>query len=382
MRSTVLDTSLQVLHGLYASVFAAPWLRLLGAKVGPGTEVSTAEGVIPHLLELGEGSFIADGALLGDEEQRSGWMRLRGTRIGNRSFVGNGAYVPDGSAFPDDVLLGVQSSAPPNGALLSGQTWLGSPPLLLPARETIALPDPALTFRPSLGRRLVRGAIEAVRIVLPMSFVISAGYVLVYRLMETVDPEDWTGSARAVVAASLLYALVSFGLVCCLKWLLVGRYTPRHAPMWTLFVWLSEAVTVAYESLAVPVLLDHLKGTPLLPWALRCLGAKIGRGVWLNTTDLTEFDCVEIGDHAELNAFSGPQTHLFEDRIMRIGRVRIGEGSTLGVRTTVLYDATVGADCRLGPLTLVAKGEHLPPKTGWTGSPASPTPAPPGPLSG
>jgi non-ribosomal peptide synthetase-like protein len=219
--------------------------------------------------------------------------------------------------------------------------------------------------------------IEAVRIVFPISFVISAGYVLVYRLMDIVDPNDWTGSALAVAAASLLYALVSFGLVCALKWLLVGRYTPRQAPMWTLFVWLSEAVTVVYESLAVPALLNHLKGTPLLPWAFRCLGAKIGRGVWLNTTDLTEFDCVEIGDHAELNAFSGPQTHLFEDRIMRIGRVKIGAGSTLGVRTTVLYDASVGAHCRLGPLTLVTKGEHLPAETRWTGSPASPTPATP-----
>jgi non-ribosomal peptide synthetase-like protein len=380
VRSTVLDTSLQVLHGLYASVFAAPWLRLLGAKVGKGTEVSTAEGVIPHLLELGHGAFIADGALLGDEEQRCGWMRLKGTTIGNRSFVGNGAYVPDGTVFPDDVLLGVQSAAPPNESLQPQQTWMGSPPLLLPARETIALPDAALTFQPSNARRLIRAAIEAVRIVLPMSFVISAGYVMVYQLLDVMDSDDRIGTAMAITAASVLYATGSFLLVCALKWLLVGRYKPRQAPMWTLFVWLSEAVTVVYESLAVPVLLDHLKGTPFLPWALRCLGARIGEGVWMNTTDLTEFDCVEIGDHAELNAHSGPQTHLFEDRIMRIGRVKIGAGATLGVRTTVLYDSSIGTHCRLGPLTLIAKGEQLPPETRWSGSPATASrmrPAPP-----
>ena len=57
---------------------------------------------------------------------------------------------------------------------------------------------------------------------------------------------------------------------------------------------------------------------------------------------------------------------------MRIGLVTIGPGATLGVRTTVLYDSSVGAYCRLGPLTLVAKGEHLPEGTLWTGSPASP----------
>jgi non-ribosomal peptide synthetase-like protein len=370
VRSTVLDTSLQVLHGLYASVFAAPWLRLLGARVGRDTEISTAEGVIPHLLELGEGSFIADGALLGDEEQRCGWMRLEGTRVGNRSFIGNGAYVPDGTVFPDDVLLGVQSSAPPNGLIAPGQTWTGSPPVLLPAREAVVLPDASLTFAPPHWRRLVRATIESLRIVMPMAFVISAGYAMVYWLMDFSETGEWFNPAVAAMGAGLLYALGSFGLVCALKWLLVGRYGPRQAPMWTLFVWLSEAVTVVYESVAVPVLLDHLKGTPFLPWALRCLGVKIGRGVWLNTTDLTEFDCVEIGDHAELNAHSGPQTHLFEDRVMKIGCVKIGSGATLGVRTTVLYDTSIGTHCRLGPLTLIAKGEQIPDRTRWCGSPA------------
>ncbi|NBV87546.1 MAG: peptide synthetase, partial [Verrucomicrobia bacterium] len=327
--STVLDTSLQILHGLYASLYAPTWLRLLGAKIGRGAEISTAEGVIPSLLHLGEGSFIADGALLGDEEQRNGWMTVQGTSIGNRSFVGNSAYVPDGAVFPDDLLLGVQSSAPPNRQLRSGQTWMGAPAMLLPARESIETPDASLTFHPPLWRRVVRGVIEAIRIVLPMAFIIASGYVIVFKVMEYAEEGEWGLSLLTSAICGLAYCAGSFLFVLALKWILIGRYTPLKAPMWTLFVWLSEAVTVAYESLAVPSLLDPLRGTPFLPWALRLFGVKIGRGVWLNTTDITEFDCVEIGDFAELNAHSGPQTHLFEDRVMRIGKVRIGAGATL-----------------------------------------------------
>ena len=104
----------------------------------------------------------------------------------------------------------------------------------------------------------------------------------------------------------------------------------------------------------------------------RLLGAKIGRGVFLNTTDLTEFDCVAIGREAELNAGCGPQTHLFEDRVMKIGQVDIGAQATIGPRCTVLYNARVGAGARLGPLTLVAKGETIPPQTRWEGTPATP----------
>jgi non-ribosomal peptide synthetase-like protein len=125
-----------------------------------------------------------------------------------------------------------------------------------------------------------------------------------------------------------------------------------------------------YESLAAPNFLDILRGTPMLPWALRLLGARIGKGVYMNTTDMTEFDCVSIGDEAELNAWCGPQTHLFEDRVMKIGRIDIGARVTVGPRGTILYDTRIGDDARLGPLTLVAKGERLPEATRWEGSPA------------
>jgi carbonic anhydrase/acetyltransferase-like protein (isoleucine patch superfamily) len=57
---------------------------------------------------------------------------------------------------------------------------------------------------------------------------------------------------------------------------------------------------------------------------------------------------------------------------MKIGVVEIGARVTVGTRTTVLYDAYVGDDVRLGPLTTIAKGERLPARTQWEGSPAAP----------
>ncbi len=368
----LLDSSLNVLHGLYASVYAPLWLRSLGVKVGRHAEVSTAEGMVPDLLKLGDDCFIADGALLGDEEQRGGWMILKPTEIGNRSFVGNGSYVPDGACVPDDVLIGVQTRTPDNGELQSGQTWMGSPPVRLPARERLPGFPEALTFRPSPLRRLGRAVVEGLRVVLPLALVIASGYLIVVLVMPLTEEAGWgIPVAVALSIAGSVYGLVSFLLVVALKWILVGRYRPRAAPMWTPFVWTSEAVTNLYESLAVPNFLNVLRGTPMLPWAMGLLGVRIGRGVYLNTTDLTEFDCIRIGDEAELNAWSGPQTHLFEDRVMKIGTIEIGAQVTVGVRTIILYDTCVGQGVRLGPLTLVAKGESLPAATRWEGSPAT-----------
>lgn len=368
----VLDSSLIILHGLYASVFAAAWFRLMGASIGRDAEISTATSIVPDLLRLGDDSFIADGVLLGDEEQRGGWFLLAPTTIGNRSFVGNGAYVPDGATVPDDVLIGVHTRTPDDDVLAAGQTWMGSPALLLPAREPPAGYPAELTFRPTPLRRLGRGTVEALRIVLPMALIISAGYLIIHQVMPLAEEQRWWAVIGALALAGCIYGLGSLLLVVLVKWLLVSRYRPSAAPMWTPFVWLSEAVTNLYESLAVPNLLNFLRATPLLPLALRLLGARIGRRTFLDTTDLTEFDCVHIGDDSELNARCGPQTHLFEDRVMKIGRVQIGARVTVGPGSTILYNTLIGDDVQLGPLTLVAKGERLPAGTCWEGSPAGP----------
>ena len=79
-----------------------------------------------------------------------------------------------------------------------------------------------------------------------------------------------------------------------------------------------------------------------------------------------------VGAHSELNALCCPQTHLFEDRVMKIDEVVIGERVTMGARCTVLYSAEVGNGVQLGPMTLVMKGESLPAGTRWHGAPAAP----------
>lgn len=370
------EASLQLLRGLYATVYAPVWLRLLGARVGKNAEVSTAIGMVPDLLTLGDESFIADAVMLGDEEIRDGWMTLMPTQIGTRSFVGNGAYVPDGTHLPDGVLIGVQSTVPDQARLQPGQTWFGAPPISLPVREQLTGFGEAQTFRPSLARRLARGLIEGLRIVLPLALTIGVGYMIVLDVIDVAERDGLGAGMAALTLAGLLYGVGCFVFVVLLKWLLIGRYRPHAAPMWSLFVWLSEAVTSLYESIAVPNVLNFLRGTPWLPVLLRLLGVKIGAGVYLDSTDITEFDCVSIGDQAELNGFCGPQTHLFEDRIMKIGRVDLGARCTLQARSIVLYGARVGEDVRLGPLTLVMKGESIPAATDWTGSPAMPVQTP------
>ncbi|MGZ8257644.1 MAG: Pls/PosA family non-ribosomal peptide synthetase, partial [Methylotenera sp.] len=366
------ESSLNILHGVYATLYAPLWYRLLGAKIGRDAEISTAQGVVPDLLTLGDECFIADGVMLGDESIEGGWMRTQPTVISKRSFVGNGAYIPDGTIVPENVLIGVHTRAPSNEVMRDGETWLGSPAINLPAREQTSGFAESLTFHPSILRRLGRGLIEACRIITPHAVIIAVGYTVVLNAMPFAEAGRWEVVALHILIAGLLYGVGGFIFIALLKWLFIFRYNKRSQPMWTPFVWASEGITNLYEGLVVPSFMRYLRGTPWLPIAFNLLGSRIGRGVYLDTTDLTEFDCVSIGDYSELNALVCPQTHLFEDRIMKVDHVNIGKRVYIGARSTVLYSAFVADNVKLGPLTLVMKGESIPANSRWWGCPAIP----------
>ncbi|MCE3550636.1 amino acid adenylation domain-containing protein [Pseudonocardia sp. RS11V-5] len=366
----LLEMSLEITNSLYATLYTVPWLRALGARIGPGAEVSTVAHVDPDLLTLGRESFVADMASAGGATFHRGWVSFRTTEVGERAFVGNAALLPPGSRLGAGSLVGVQT-VPPPGGVPAESAWLGSPAMHLPVRQDSGDFAERLTFRPS--RRLVaeRLAIEFLRICLPSSLIAVAIYLYLLALstLAAAGAPLWAAVLVAPLLAVLFGVLVT-GAVTAVKWLAVGTYRPRVEPLWSRFVRRSEFVTGLYEAAAVPAMLQLFRGTPLLPPALRLLGARIGRRTYLASTYLTEFDLVDIGDDAAIGRDASLQTHLFEDRVMKMSTVRIGAGATVGDRAIVLYDASVGEGTALEPLSLVMKGESLPAHTRWRGIPA------------
>jgi len=364
--------SLVVLHPLYASVFVRQYFKLLGAKVGLRAEISTAGNITPHLLELDAETFIADSVNLGEADIRESSLMLAKTQIGERTFIGNSALVPQGSNLPSKMLLGVLS-VPPDAEKLAaqpGNDWFGSPALAIPKRQSSQLFDETLTYKPSKKQILYRGSVESIRILLPLAFILSSSWLFIsYIHNVVVDYPWWVFIIALPFYFAGFIAIPGFILVVILKWLLVGKYTAKEMPMWSLPVWLSEAVTSMYESIAVPYLLDYLQGTIFLPWLLRFLGVKTGKRNVFYTTDFTEYDVITIGDDVALNHQCGPQTHLFEDRIMKIGNIEIGARSSIGARSIILYHTTLGEDVQIEPLSLVMKGENLQGNTIYKGCP-------------
>jgi non-ribosomal peptide synthetase-like protein len=318
---------------------------------------------------VGPESFFADGSIIGGRRAHRGEFRVSVNRIGRRSFVGNSAILPVGGSLGDGCLLGVQSVPPADTPHVpDGSEWLGSPPFRLRHRPKVGDFDDTVTYHPTRRLYLQRAAVDALRILIPGYLglaVLVAFAVVLYVVWRDLGVPAALGVAPV---AGFAFALCAAGVVAGIKKVVMGTYRPEIKPLWSRYVWLNEMVNGAYESVVAPVL-AILLGTPFAAPLLRLMGCRIGRHTYLGTTLMSEFDLVEIGDHAALNQGVVLQNHLFEDRVFKSSHLTIGPEVSVGNMTVVLYDTAVGRGAAIGPLSLLMKGETLTAGSRWQGIP-------------
>ncbi|MFF9774741.1 Pls/PosA family non-ribosomal peptide synthetase [Streptomyces sp. NPDC013978] len=354
----LMDRSRETLFPLYAGLVTPVWLRLLGMRIGKGAEVSTVLA-LPSLTTVGDGAFLADDTLTAPYELGGGWMRIGRAEIGRRAFLGNSGMTAPGRSVPDGGLVGVLSATPKKAK--KGSSYLGLPPVKLP--RAAADGDQSLTYEPPARLLWARALVELCRIV---PVFCSAGLALLtVAVLSALGGWAWLWGGVVLLGAGVLAGLVSV----VAKWLLVGRHRTGEHPLWSGFVWRNELADTFVEVLAVPWLAGAVPGTPVLNVWLRGLGARIGKGVWVESYWLPETDLVTLGDGATVNRGCVLQTHLFHDRILRTDTVELREGATLGPGGIVLPGSVVGARTTLGPASLVMAAESVPDDTRWLGNP-------------
>jgi non-ribosomal peptide synthetase-like protein len=367
----LLALSRSFLRPVYTTIYLAPWLRLLGARIGRLAEISTISQGAPDLFDIGAQSFFADGSMIGGRHFYRGHVEVARSRIGCRSFVGNNAILPIGFGLGERCLLGVLSVPPEQlETAPDGTEWLGAPSFVLPHRNKVEGFDVSVTFEPTAGLYAHRIIVDAVRILLP-GVLLLLGALPAFLLLDAA----WGRLSRVEFALFLplvtMSAAMSMALgVVVVKVLVMGRFRPVVRPLWCPYVWWNEVLNGAWETVSVPMLAP-LVGSPLFNVFLRWMGCRIGRWAYVGTSLFSEFDLVNIGDFAALNEGVVVQNHLFEDRIMKSSHVNIGDECTVGNMAVVLYDSEMERAASLGPLSLLMKGSIVPQATRWIGIPAT-----------
>jgi non-ribosomal peptide synthetase-like protein len=362
----LMDAARTYLFPLYASLLTPIWLRLLGAKVGRGTEISTVL-LTPKFAVVEDGAFVADDTMVASYELGGGWIHAANATIGKRAFLGNSGITQPGRRVPDDGLVAVLSAAPHKAK--KGSSWLGSPPIRLRRKPTAA--DALRTFHPSVRLKVMRAAVETCRLV-PVIVTFAIGVAVLGALQVVTTRYGIWLAALCGGLVLLIAGAAAGGIAVIAKWLVVGHIRAVEHPLWSSFVWRNEVSDTFVETVAAPWFARAASGTPVMSMWLRALGAKIGRGAWCETYWLPEADLVTLGKGSTVNRGCVVQTHLFHDRIMRMDSVVLEPGATLGPHCVALPAARLGAGATVGPASLVMRGDEVPPSTRWQGNPIKP----------
>ena len=362
----LMDAARNYLFPVYAGLLTPWWLRLLGAKVGAGTEISTAL-LIPKFTVVEDSAFLADDTMVASYELGGGWIHVAKATVGKRAFLGNSGITQPGRRVPDDGLVAVLSATPYKAK--AGSSWLGSPPVRLRRQPTAA--DALRTFHPSARLKALRATVETFRFV-PVVVTFAIGVAVLLSIQAVAVTAGWPWAVLAAGPVLLAAGAVAGGVAVIAKWVVVGRITAVEHPLWSSFVWRNEVSDTFVETVAAPWFARAATGTPVMNLWLRALGAKIGRGVWCETYWLPEADLVTLEDGATVNRGCVVQTHLFHDRIMRMDTVVLEKGATLGPHCVALPAARIGAGATIGPASLVMRGDEVPASTRWQGNPIAP----------
>lgn len=354
---------------LYGALFWPYWLRLAGARVGRDCEISSLIDTVPESLTIGKKNFFADGIYVGYPRVHRGTVTVTHTTFGNTTFLGNGVIVPGGQRLPDDLLLGICTVADAQ-AMPAGSAWFGHPAFELPHREVVEY-DAQFTFDPTPWRYAVRLFWEFARFAVP-TFGVAVVFAW-FALVTAWSTVSWPVFVLvALPTATLLCGVAFTALVVMTKWLLLGQVRPAMHPLWSNFASRWDLMCLAWHICAGP-LVSQLDGTLLLNGLLRITGVKVGRRVVLGSgfaEDLPDPDMLTFEDGCTVDCLF--QAHTFEDRVLKMDRIAIRAGATVGSNAVLLYGADIGAGTRVAPNSVVLKHEHLQAGLSYAGFPTRP----------
>jgi non-ribosomal peptide synthetase-like protein len=239
----------------------------------------------------------------------------------------------------------------------------------LPRRERVE-EDRRLTHDPSAVRFANRLLWELARVGLPIVPVCVA--IAWIKALATAAAMPAVGFAAFALVVVPLVSMLATGALCAIvlasKWLLLGRVEPGRHPLWSCWCSRWDFLYMAWGFWARRVL-AAFEGTPMLPWYVRAMGAKVGKGVVLGSgfAQVVDPDMLHIEDGATVDCLF--QAHTFEDRVLKIDHVFIRRDATVATGSVVLYGADVGEHAHVASHSVVMKRERLLPGRSYVGCP-------------
>ncbi|MFJ6048695.1 Pls/PosA family non-ribosomal peptide synthetase [Streptomyces sp. NPDC092307] len=264
-------------------------------------------------------------------------------------------------------------------ALTAAVPATATAPTAAPAPSQVSVSPPVSASTPvaaSARRTVKRAGTGQYLLCAVLQFSLFLGYSYLAALA-VVRGLQWVGAGTGVLDVylrSVTAGGAGFAGLCLVpivaKWTLIGRFTPREFPVWSLgYVrwWLVKTlIRTSPARLFV--------ASPLYVVYLRALGARIGRNVAIFSTHLPACpDLLTIGDGTVIRKDVLLSCYRAHDGLIQTGPVTLGRDVLVSEQTVLDIHTSMGDRSQLGHASSLHAGQAVPAGERRHGSPAEPT---------
>lgn len=116
--------------------------------------------------------------------------------------------------------------------------------------------------------------------------------------------------------------------------------------------------------------LEFITPSPLAILFYQMMGMKIGRGVHINSTWISDPSLIEIGDKTTIGGSAVIVAHYAQGGMLIIAPVKIGASCTIGIKATIMGGVIIGDSAKILPHAVLLPKTVVPPGETWGGAPA------------
>ncbi|XVF04642.1 hypothetical protein REPUB_Repub05bG0102300 [Reevesia pubescens] len=355
---------------LRGTMFLNYWFEMLGARIGSSVLLDTVDITDPSLVSIGDGTVVAEGALIQSHEVKNGILSFQSIRIGRNSSVGPYAVIQKGSVLGEEAeVLPLQKSeggtplfrsAKTNNVQKSTELSNATPNKTMSQFMGIYLVGFLSSFSAAILYFLYIWLSKNPPSLQHFAFLCISGAlhwipftVIAYVTMFASTTLNPAGFAISFAVAYLAHGLILSFLTCALTHLLTERQQSNQSHV---KIFLRYRITIACHLRFAKL----LSGTEAFCMYLRLLGAKVGQHCSIRAINpVSDPELVKIGAGVHLGDFSRIITGFYSRSGFVRRKVEVQDNSVVGSQSLVLPGSLVEQDVILGALSVAPESSLL-----------------------
>jgi carbonic anhydrase/acetyltransferase-like protein (isoleucine patch superfamily) len=90
------------------------------------------------------------------------------------------------------------------------------------------------------------------------------------------------------------------------------------------------------------------------------MGMKMGKGVQINTTNISDAALIELGNHVTIGGSATLIAHYAAKGYLIVANTKTKESATVGLKATIMGDVVIGKNATIAPHEVVMPKSRIP----------------------